>query len=334
MVAACIYTVHGAYGAHDKYNDRMLLSEVSTLTLHHGKMTNARRSHPVPQLKCVGGTAGCNAFVPQVVQCYNKGGDGYDVQWECKTDMDNAYRFGKVEVTCEGFDHPDDPYILRGSCGLEYTIDLTMEGHSHNKQKHDYYGKQYDDNYHHRSSQQSWGHHSSKVSSILGDLVILGIVGIIIYAIYKTCIADRSHNDSYRPPNEGRRPPPPGFRSDYMPHNDGDSCSSTYTGNTYGTHQGTQPAGGGFWTGAFTGGILGYMMGNRNNYYDGSYTTHSPYTTYHRPSAGWGWGNWFGGRTSTYYTTPTGGGGGMSFGGGSSSTGTRTASGFGGTRRR
>jgi hypothetical protein len=32
--------------------------------------------------------------------------------------MDNAYRFGKVEVTCEGFEHPDDPYILRGSCGV------------------------------------------------------------------------------------------------------------------------------------------------------------------------------------------------------------------------
>lgn len=40
------------------------------------------------------------------------------LQWECKTDMDNSYRFGKVEVTCEGYDYPDDPYILRGSCGV------------------------------------------------------------------------------------------------------------------------------------------------------------------------------------------------------------------------
>ena len=31
------------------------------------------------QLKCVGGTA-ANEFKPQVVQCYNRGGDGYDVQ--------------------------------------------------------------------------------------------------------------------------------------------------------------------------------------------------------------------------------------------------------------
>ena len=81
-------------------------------------MTNGRRSAPVPQLNCVGGTAGCNAFKPQVVQCYNRGFDGQDYQWECKTDMDNAYRFGQVAVTCEGYSHPDDPYVLKGSCGV------------------------------------------------------------------------------------------------------------------------------------------------------------------------------------------------------------------------
>jgi len=32
--------------------------------------------------------------------------------------MDNAYRFGKVEVSCEGYDNPEDPYVLRGSCGV------------------------------------------------------------------------------------------------------------------------------------------------------------------------------------------------------------------------
>ena len=74
-------------------------------------------------IQCRGGTAGCGAFVPEVVQCYNRGSDGLDVQWECKTDMDNKYRFGKISVSCEGYDYPDDPYILAGSCGLDYTID-------------------------------------------------------------------------------------------------------------------------------------------------------------------------------------------------------------------
>lgn len=49
-------------------------------------------------------------------------------QWECRTDMDNAYRFGRIEVSCEGYNHPADAYILKGSCGLEYTLELTREG--------------------------------------------------------------------------------------------------------------------------------------------------------------------------------------------------------------
>ena len=32
--------------------------------------------------------------------------------------MDNAYRFGRIEVTCEGYEHPDDEYVLKGSCGV------------------------------------------------------------------------------------------------------------------------------------------------------------------------------------------------------------------------
>ena len=42
--------------------------------------------------------------------------------------MDNLYRFGNVEVICEGYDYPDDPYILKGSCGLEYTLEYTKVG--------------------------------------------------------------------------------------------------------------------------------------------------------------------------------------------------------------
>ena len=89
-------------------------------------MTNGRRSSPVPQLKCVGGTAGCHAFQPKVVQCINRGSDGYDVQWECKTEMDSAYRFGQIQVSCEGYDYPDDPYVLRGSCGVHLLLLLCI----------------------------------------------------------------------------------------------------------------------------------------------------------------------------------------------------------------
>lgn len=51
------------------------------------------------------------------------GWDGYDAQWECNADLDNDYKFGEVTVVCEGYDYPEDEYILRGSCALEYTLE-------------------------------------------------------------------------------------------------------------------------------------------------------------------------------------------------------------------
>ena len=57
-------------------------------------------------------------------------------KWECKTDMDNSYRFGRIEVSCEGYSHPGDDYILRGSCGLEYTLELTAEGRARGSGSH------------------------------------------------------------------------------------------------------------------------------------------------------------------------------------------------------
>jgi hypothetical protein len=38
------------------------------------------------------------------------------------------YRLGSVTVACEGYDYPDDPYVLAGSCGLEYSLELTEQG--------------------------------------------------------------------------------------------------------------------------------------------------------------------------------------------------------------
>ena len=32
--------------------------------------------------------------------------------------MDSSYRFGDIAVNCEGYNYPDDPYILKGSCGV------------------------------------------------------------------------------------------------------------------------------------------------------------------------------------------------------------------------
>ena len=94
--------------------------KVEALTLYKGKLTNGRRLDGVQQLTCHGGA--CDSFQPEVVRCYNRGTDGMEIQWECRAEMPDNIRFGKVQVTCEGYDHSKDEFVLNGSCGLEYTL--------------------------------------------------------------------------------------------------------------------------------------------------------------------------------------------------------------------
>ncbi|KAL3199433.1 hypothetical protein MRX96_014071 [Rhipicephalus microplus] len=63
------------------------------------------------------------------VQCYNRGTDGVDVQWECKAHMREIQKFGWMQVTCEGYDHSRDEYVLVGSCGLKYYLERTVPGY-------------------------------------------------------------------------------------------------------------------------------------------------------------------------------------------------------------
>lgn len=57
----------------------VLLEDVRTLTLYKGQRTQARRVSSIPQLKCVGGS-GKGSYEPDVVQCYNRGSNGVDIE--------------------------------------------------------------------------------------------------------------------------------------------------------------------------------------------------------------------------------------------------------------
>eukprot|EP00158_Paraphelidium_tribonemae_P002040 Partr_v1_DN25064_c0_g2_i1_m51113 putative transmembrane protein 66 len=58
------------------------------------------------------------------MQCRNVGSDGRDVQWACHAapELPDGLKFGFTNVACEGYDYPDDPYVLAGSCGVEYSL--------------------------------------------------------------------------------------------------------------------------------------------------------------------------------------------------------------------
>jgi hypothetical protein len=72
----------------------------------------------------VGGEVGCQKeYQPKYAWCYNRGVVGSDVIWECKAELNPKVQFGATVVNCEGYRSPDDPYVLAGSCALEYTLD-------------------------------------------------------------------------------------------------------------------------------------------------------------------------------------------------------------------
>ncbi|PLW08765.1 hypothetical protein PCANC_08104 [Puccinia coronata f. sp. avenae] len=101
-------------------SQKVLLSSIDTLTFYDGETTTFRRTSPVQQLSCSG--PGCKLFRPDVIQCYNKGGSGTEIDWKCEADLPSKLRLGRVEVGCEGWSNSNDPYILKGSCALSYTL--------------------------------------------------------------------------------------------------------------------------------------------------------------------------------------------------------------------
>ncbi|NWI68366.1 SARAF factor, partial [Todus mexicanus] len=186
----------------------VLLREVQALTLRRGQYTTARRTAAVPQLQCTGGSAGCSR-IPEVVQCYNKGWDGYDVQWQCKADLENTHRFGQIEVSCEGYDYPDDPYILRGSCSLLFRLELTAEG----ERKAKNYGSFGSNYFQPRKDSSDSG----------GGAIVVIVLLALAFGVYKLFLSNQQPQQSSgdgdgfsRPSWQSQQaPPPPGFKSSF-----------------------------------------------------------------------------------------------------------------------
>lgn len=125
-------------------SDAVLLSNIKTLTLHGGRQTTARRGPAVPQLECVGGNAKGLHDV-DVMRCTNAGSEygPEDVQWTCQASLPREFKLGSTDVVCEGYDSAEDPYVLKGSCAVEYRLILTEAGERKYGERYDYGQNEY-----------------------------------------------------------------------------------------------------------------------------------------------------------------------------------------------
>lgn len=226
-------------------HSRIALSSIPTLTFYKDSITLARRTSPIQQLVCVGKP--CTLYTPDVVRCENVGGTDDQVDWKCEADLPDSLRFGRVEVSCEGWSGPGDPYVLKGSCGLEYRLVQIPKGLR--------------DDSSHPGLPSSF--QFSDIAHFLFLMLWLGVLLLIAYSIIKSCFRTNSS------PTNGRNPRPPNIQSggsswfpgDYR----GDDYTASpppYTKTSPGSSQSSnwRP---GFWTGAALGSLGTSLFNNR-----------------------------------------------------------------------
>jgi len=98
------------------------IRDIESLIFHKGELTTGRRVSPVQQLICTTKRSG-----PDSIMCKNIGWDGTDVIWKCEASLDEGFEIEETHIICEGYDYPEDPNILSGSCSLSYSLIDTNE---------------------------------------------------------------------------------------------------------------------------------------------------------------------------------------------------------------
>lgn len=294
-----------------KSPESVLLSNVKTLTLRKDLKTTHNRVPAAPQLKCVGGTAK-GLYDIDVVRCKNSGssyGDE-DIQWTCAASLPSEFKLGGTEVICEGFKNSEDPYVLKGSCGVEYRLMLTDAGEEKYGRKGKGLFDEYDD------------YKGGGIIAVLFWVIFIAVVCWMIYAAFLRNNG-RPRGGANRPGffgggggggwGGGNDDPPPPY--DYHPP----PTKPRAVPRVAPAQGGWRP---GFWSGALGGAAAGYMAGNRGqNQQPRNYGPNVNYGGNGEGSSRWGGGG--GSRSSS------GSGSSPSYG-----SSRHESSGFGGTSRR
>jgi hypothetical protein len=312
--------------------DKIKLSNVQSLTLRSGLKTSHRRVAAVPQLKCIGGSAK-GLYEIDVMRCKNSGSDysSEDIQWTCTASLPDEFKLGSTDVICEGYDSADDPYVLKGSCGVEYRLVLTSKGEEKFGKKKGWFGGGGggDDDDTGRYEGDDERYPETKGSKIVAALFWMVFIAVAAWIVYNAFLGWATGNGNGAAGAAGNRPgwgggggggwgggnddPPPPYDSGYQPpRND---PKQSYGGTQA---EGWRP---GFWSGALGGAAAGYAARGAGSRTNNGWQANNGWGN---RGSGWGGSGWGNGEGSS-----------RSSSGSSSYSSTRHEStGFGSTSRR
>jgi hypothetical protein len=225
------------------------------------------------------------------MRCENAGSDYDDdsIQWTCRANVPEEFKLGSTDVRCEGYSNPRDPFILKGSCGVEYRLLLTEKGMEK-------YG----------GGSSSFSYSGPGVTSKLFAWVFWAAFFGVVFIMARSAWRNMRDNNR-RPPrrNNGPRPPFPPFDDHgggppgppWFPGDNGDppppytpfsKAQSSSAGGAGAQQQAWTP---GFWTGALGGAAATYLARGRNNRRNDRTTINNPgnptesrYNTRNRPT--------------------------------------------------
>lgn len=251
-----------AIGARTKH-EKVLLSDIRALTLRKDAKTSHNRVPAIPQLNLIGGNAR-GYYKVETLRCKNAGA-GYsddDIQWTCTADLPTEFKLGSTDVICEGFANSNDPYVLKGSCGVEYRLMLTDAG----EERYLARGKSGD-----QWVQDTLRSKSGDWAPTIFWVIFVAVVGWMIYSAFirnagtrrPTGRAGGGNFGGWGGGGGGGDDPPPPY--DYHPPPPKPKASSSTRGAGAGGAGAQQNPG--FWTGALGGAVTGaaatYFAGNR-----------------------------------------------------------------------
>ena len=113
LMGACVQSEADGGGS------RVALESVTYLDVDRREWTAARRiKKPRRQLECVG--EGCDRYAVDRMKCQRGS------EWQCTpaAGLPPGVSVTQVRVACEGYDEPGDSFVLRGSCGVRYGLDV------------------------------------------------------------------------------------------------------------------------------------------------------------------------------------------------------------------